>query len=147
MKTEKFKYLGYFETTGGPVCITNSCNLPKWTGSEHETGSYWDMVETTDNKEILTQYDDDFLIFNTDTGNFLLFESNEKIIIVEAIYLEEDFSIDFSGVVFDIKEEINLSIQLTGMTIFFDSTLTIHDQFKKETICKSTNSDFLILLQ
>ena len=54
--------------------------------------------------------------------------------------MEDDFSIDLSGIIFDIKQEINLPIQLNGLTVFFDSALTLDDQFKKEAICKTAGN-------
>lgn len=142
MKTNKFKYLGYFQTNGSPVCITTVENLKYWHGAEDEKSTFWSMIKSIDISQIISIYRSDFLIFATETGNFLLFKSPQSLIVVEALYIEDDFLLDFSGIIFEVKSKLSTQFNLKGKTAIFDSALTVQPIVEYEAFYKVGMTDY-----
>lgn len=145
MKTEKLNFLGYCQTEGSPVCITKISNLKNWKGAGIVNGEYDQMIENLQHLQLFYSFNNDYLIFNTDTGNFFIFVSNSSIVIVEAIYVEKDFCISWEGQDFEIHEKIDLNLKLEAQFAIFDSSLTIEESPSFEGLYKYGKSDFFDL--
>lgn len=142
METNKFKYLGYFQTNGSPVCITTVENLKYWHGAEDEKSTFWPMIKSIDISQIISIYRNDFLIFTTETGNFLLFKSPKALVIVEALYIEDDFLLNFSGIMFEVKNKLSIQFNFKGKIVIFDSALTVQLIVDYEAFYKVGMTDY-----
>lgn len=124
MKTQPCKLLAYCETTGGPICICSIADATKWRGTEYEDSLYWDVVNQI-GKNSLFNYSQSYTFFNSETGNFSFFKSDNSLVIAEIITIEENAAIPWRGIEFDIKPNTEESLDLKGLTAFFDSMLSI----------------------
>ena len=124
MKTQLCQLLAYCETTGGPICICSPEAASKWQGSEQEDSLYWEVAEQI-GMATLFNYNQDYSFFNSETGNFAFFRGENTLILIEIISIEEDASIPWKGIEFNIKPSTRSTRKLSGLTCFFDSTLSI----------------------
>ncbi|MGY3087702.1 hypothetical protein ACVWYF_000728 [Hymenobacter sp. UYAg731] len=127
MKTKPCRLIAYCETTGGPVCISTIAVAAKWHGTEQEDSLYWDVVNHI-GKNLLFKYSEDYTFFNSETGNFAFFKSDDSLVIAEIITIEEKAAMPWNGIVFDIEPHTQETFNLKGLTCFFDSALSIQDK-------------------
>lgn len=133
-KTPPCQLVVYGETTGGPVCICALEAANQWQGTEQEGSLYWDV---TDKMGMVTlfKYSPQYTFFNSEIGNFALFKSVNALALVEIVSIEEEATIPWKGIEFDIRPQTQLPIQLQGLTCFFDSSISIQgDILPQESI-------------
>ena len=119
------RYVGYFETSGSPVCISELERASKWHGIE---GDYERLVEHL-STDIISfskgQEGIDFLFFNTETGNFTVFTDSDKFLLAEIVYQPEDYSLSDASIDFAAhtsKEAVFEMQNFGGRILFFPST-------------------------
>ncbi|SMC00654.1 hypothetical protein SAMN00120144_4321 [Hymenobacter roseosalivarius DSM 11622] len=123
-KTSACPLVVYGETTGGPVCICSLEAANQWLGSDQEGSLYETVIESIGTAAFF-HYSQDYAFFNSETGNFALFKSNEALVLVEIVSLEEDAVIPWKGIEFSIRPQTHSPVQLLELTCFFDSSMTI----------------------
>ena len=73
----------------------------------------------------LFTYSHEYTFFNSETGNFVFFRAEDTLVLAEIISIEENAPIPWKGVEFDIQPDSSSSLALSGLTCFFDSTLSL----------------------
>lgn len=124
VKTPACRLVTYGETTGGPVGICSLDDANQWQGTEQEESLYWDV---TANMGLATffRYSSKYAFFNSETGNFALFRAVDALVLVEIFSIEEEATIPWKGIEFDIRPQSYSPVQLQGLTCFFDSSMSI----------------------
>ena len=133
--TPVFKFIGYLETTGGPVCICPANILNNWTGAKNTDGLYWEAIGQIGN-ELIEKYKGGINFFITETGNFTLWRCEKGLVTAEIISIQLGGAIPWAGLQFNCNLEERFPFNLEGLIGFFDSALTI----------KSIESECLIAL-
>ncbi|GAB2470433.1 hypothetical protein GCM10011375_39010 [Hymenobacter qilianensis] len=123
-KTPACPLVVYGETTGGPVCISSLEAANQWAGSDHEGSLYGAVIESIGTAAFF-RFSQDYAFFNSETGNFALFKSDEALVLVEIVSLEEDAVLPWRGIEFNILPQTHAPVQLQGLTCFFDSSQSI----------------------
>lgn len=123
------RFVAYLETTGGPVCLAPAVDAPDWNGVD---GDYWALIAARPPERprlfstSLASSGTRFAFFWTETGNWSLFATGDRLRLVEIVWAPQDFRIeDFS---FDLEHLVarRLGPHLAGFggrTVLFDSTL------------------------
>ena len=73
----------------------------------------------------LFKYNEEYSFFNSETGNFAFFRGKNTLVLIEIISIEDDASIPWKGIEFNIKPSTRSTLKISGLTCFFDSTLSI----------------------
>lgn len=134
MKTQACQLLAYCETSGAPVSICSLAEASAWRGTDQEETLYWNVVQEIGQK-LLFEFDAAHRFFNTETGNFALFRSADgaELIVAEIIHIEEDAVMPWSGIAFECDSDTRISLELKGLTCFFDASLTVPSSISAHT--------------
>ncbi|NVO86700.1 hypothetical protein [Hymenobacter terrestris] len=126
MKTQPCQLFAYCETSGAPVGICALTEALAWRGTEHEQTLYWDVIEAI-GQTLLFEFDNAHQFFNTETGNFALYQSTDgkELVVAEFISIELDVVIPWSGIAFSCNTDTRAPLNLKGLTCFFDAALTL----------------------
>ncbi|MBC8085196.1 MAG: hypothetical protein H7Z21_18525 [Hymenobacter sp.] len=139
---QSFKLIGEGQTTGGPVCIASIDAFKNWTGSDTSGGDYWSLINSI-GKDIVYNYEK-CLVFNTETGNYSLFRSEDNSIIIgEVVYMEDDFNIPVEKVKFDIGAYLNVDVPICAdVCVVYDSSINGSNALSNSTTINNLTSVF-----
>jgi hypothetical protein len=101
--------------------------LARKRGAEYDQTRYWEVVEAI-GQATLFQVEADLRFFNTETGNFALFQSADgKEVVAEIVSAEHTATLPWRGLRFVVNADTRRPLPLHGLTCFFDVALTLPD--------------------
>jgi hypothetical protein len=115
---------GYFETTGGPVLVANAEDAETWNGID---GDYYELINDSpmDLVYYFAKNGARYLVFNTESGNFVIFYDIDVMVLCESVYIAEEEVLPFPRFEdFRVVEENLLQFTSRSRSVyFFDSTV------------------------
>ena len=129
MTTQECALVGYGETLGAPLCVCSLASAQAWRGTDNDQTKYWEVVDAI-GQTLLFEFEAEHRFFNTETGNFALFQSADRteLVVAEIISIEDDAVLPWRGLRFAVDSDTRTTLRLHGLTCFFDAALTLPDQ-------------------
>jgi hypothetical protein len=128
MTTQECAFIAYGETSGAPLCVCSLARAQTWRGAEYDQTRYWEVVDAI-GQTLLLELDAEYRFFNTETGNFALFQSADgtELVVAEIISAENTAALPWRGLRFVGIAYKRTTLMLHGLTCFFDAALTLPD--------------------